>query len=128
LIREIGSDVFASRDHREKTALFAALGYTKSAPALRFLAAQFEQKAGLFQRGRTSELKLLAITGLTAHGTLESFAVLKREIQNRSNGKDVMLAARQAALKLREKLKEGGGSRGPGGYPSTSGLTEDVSS
>lgn len=105
-VRAIRADSFDAKDQRERSAIFTALGQTKTEPALRFLSAQFEQRSGLFQRNRANETKLLAITGLAAHGTLESFSVLKREVQNRNNTKEVMLAARSAALKVREKLKD----------------------
>jgi hypothetical protein len=105
-MKTIRADGFHAKDQREKSALFMALGQTKAEPALRFLSGQFEQRSSLFQRNRATESKLLAITGLAAHGTMEAFTILKREVQNRNNSKEVMMAARSAALKVREKLKD----------------------
>ncbi|MGF1510255.1 MAG: HEAT repeat domain-containing protein [Myxococcota bacterium] len=104
-IRLVQEDGFDGRDQREKMTLFAALGETRTEPALKFLRGVFERKAGFFQKGRQNELKGLAIQGLSAMGTVGAFKVLAREVQNRSNSKEIMVAAQKAALRLKAQLE-----------------------
>ncbi|NJK88929.1 MAG: HEAT repeat domain-containing protein [Myxococcales bacterium] len=105
LVELVSSDVFSSRDPREKTAIFVAIGTARSKESLDYLSSLFDAKAGLLQRSRVNELKQLAVAGLYAHGSLPAFKILAREVQNRGNSKEVALAAQQAAVKLRDKLQ-----------------------
>jgi len=103
------ADGFSAKDQREKTAVYVALGHTRTEAALKFLGSIFETKSNLLQRSRVNEQKLLSLAGLQAFGTFEAFQILKREIQNRNNSKEIMQAARKAALQLREKLERSRG-------------------
>jgi len=123
-IKQVRSEHFENKDQREKSAIFVALGQTKTDGALKMMKSAFEQKSGFFQRSKVDDLKHLAITGLSALGTLDAFKVLKSEVQNRNNSKEVMLAAREAALKLRERL---GGSQGTGNLHPPTGDLEGAS-
>jgi len=61
-------------------------------------------KTTLFNRAKTTDMKLLAIRGLAAARTVEAFNLLAREVQNRNHPKEVLEAAHKAALRLRAEL------------------------
>ncbi len=101
----VRSDVFGTRDQREKTAVCVALGSTQTDGALNFFRSVFDARGNLFQRRGINEMKSLAIAGLQAHETVAAFKVLAGEVQNRANDKEIMQAAQAAAYKVREKLQ-----------------------
>jgi hypothetical protein len=107
LIKIMQSEGFADLEQRERLAVTTALGETKTPQALQFFSSVFEQKASIFSRGKNNEMKLLAISGLTAMRTVEAFKVLAREVQNRGNSKDVLEAAHKAALRVKADLQGG---------------------
>jgi hypothetical protein len=101
------AESFSARDHREKLTVATALGETRQDTALQFFDQVFSQKSNLFQRSKLQEMKNLAIVGLAAFKDVRAFKILAREVQNRSNGKEVMQSAHKAALRLREELESG---------------------
>jgi hypothetical protein len=101
------SEGFPDLEQRERIAITTALGETKVPQALSFFGSVFEQKASIFSRGKNNELKLMAITGLTAMRSVEAFKLLAREVQNRNNSKDVLEAAHKAALRVKADLQSG---------------------
>lgn len=105
LVGLAGSEGFAGLDHREKVAVYTALGETRSDAGLKFFRHAFEAEGSLFQRGRVQEQRMLAVTGLAAMCTVPAFKVLAREVQNRRNGKEVMVAAQRAALRVKKILE-----------------------
>lgn len=105
LVKLAGTEDFVPLDHREKVAVYTALGETRSEAGLKFLRQAFEAEGSLFQRGRIQEQRLLAVTGLAAMCTVPAFKVLAREVQNRKNGKEVMVAAQKAALRVKKILE-----------------------
>lgn len=111
LIKIMQSEGYTDLEARERLAIATALGETRTPQALQFFAGVFEQKASLFSRGKNSELKLMAISGLTAMRSVDAFKVLAREVQNRNNPKEVLEAAHKAALRVKSDL-QGGGSQG----------------
>lgn len=106
-VRLMRAESFSARDHREKLTVATALGETRQDTALQFFDQVFSQKSNLFQRSKLQEMKNLAIVGLAAFKDVRAFKILAREVQNRSNGKEVMQAAHKAALRLREELESG---------------------
>ena len=48
-------EAFLSRDNRERIAVVTALGETKTDEALEYFSGIFEQKAGLFSRGKIND-------------------------------------------------------------------------
>lgn len=105
LMRLMQSEDFSEREQRERIAIATALGETRTKEALAFFSSVFEAKSTIFSRGKQNELRLMAIVGLTALGTVDAFKVLAREVQNRNNGKDVLEAAHKAALRLKGELE-----------------------
>lgn len=104
LIKQMQSDRFFSHDQRERVTIATALGETHTAEALNYFSSIFEQKGSLFSRGKVNDMKMMAIVGLTAMKSLDAFKVLKREIQNRANSKEIMQQAHRGALRVRQEL------------------------
>jgi hypothetical protein len=104
-IKMMQDESFLSRDNRERIAIVTALGETKTDEALEYLSGIFEQKAGLFSRGKINDYKSLAIIGLLAHRSVSSFKVLAREVQNKNNPKEILEQAHKAALRLKQELE-----------------------
>ena len=113
-VRLMQSDGFMALPPRERLAVATALGETRTEAALQYFDGVFEQKANIFGRGRLQDLKFLSISGLVAIGSVAAFRVLAREVQNRRNPKEVMLAAHKAALRLKEELQSQRGGRAGG--------------
>lgn len=111
LVKLMQSDAFMGLQQRERLAVATALGETRTEAALQYFDGVFEQKANLFGRGRLHDLKLLCVSGLVAIRSVAAFRVLAREVQNRHNPKEVMLAAHKAALRLKGELQGRGESR-----------------
>ncbi len=95
---------FLDRDKREQTAIVLGLGDARTPEALQMLTAPLLVKTTLFNRAKTTDMKLLAIRGLAAARTVEAFNLLAREVQNRNHPKEVLEAAHKAALRLRAEL------------------------
>ncbi len=104
-IKMMQGDDYLGRESRERIAIATALGETRQQAALDYLASIFEQKGSIFTRNRNNDLKQLAIVALAAMKNVASFKVLAREVQNRSNSKEVMVAAQKAALRLKAELQ-----------------------
>lgn len=107
LIKLMQSEGFGDLEQRERLAITTALGETRTPQALQFFSSVFEGKSSIFSRGKNNDLKLAAISGLTAMRTVESFKVLAREVQNRNNTKDILEAAHKAALRVKADLQSG---------------------
>lgn len=95
---------FLERDKREQAAIVLGLGDARTPEALQILTAPLLVKTTLFNRAKTTDMKLLAIRGLAAARTVEAFNLLAREVQNRNHPKEVLEAAHKAALRLRAEL------------------------
>ncbi len=95
---------FLDRDKREQAAIVLGLGDARTPEALQMLTAPLLVKTTLFNRAKTTDMKLLAIRGLAAARTVEAFNLLAREVQNRNHPKEVLEAAHKAALRLRAEL------------------------
>lgn len=104
LIRLLQSDEFAGLEQREKVAIATALGETRTKEALATFSGIFEAKASLFGRSKQTDLKMMALVGLTATGTVHAFKVLTRELGNRANSKEVLEAVQKAVQRLRTEL------------------------
>lgn len=95
---------FLERDKREQAAIVLGLGDARTPEALQILTAPLLVKTTLFNRAKTTDMKLLSIRGLAAARTVEAFNLLAREVQNRNHPKEVLEAAHKAALRLRAEL------------------------
>lgn len=104
LKRLMSAGDYASKDKREQLAIAIAMGECRSKEALEFFASTFETKAGLFTRGKSNDLKLMAIKGLQAMKSVEAFNVLAKELQNRAHGKEVLESVHKAALRMKAEL------------------------
>ncbi len=104
-IKMMQDDGFLSRDSRERIAIVTALGETRIEEAVDYFSNIFEQKGTLFSRGKINDYKSLAIVGLVAHKSVSAFKVLAREVQNRSNTKEILEQAHKAALRLKQELE-----------------------
>lgn len=104
-IKMMQDDSFLSRDNRERIAIVTALGETKTDEALEYFSGIFEQKAGLFSRGKINDYKALAIIGLVAHKSVSAFKVLAREVQNKNNSKEILEQVYKAATRLKQELE-----------------------
>lgn len=107
LVKLMQADDYLAKDNRERVAIATALGETRTQLALDYFNQVFEQKGGLFARGKSNDLKLMAIVGLQAHHSVPAFKLLAREVQNRNNSKEVLQAAHKAALRLKAELQGG---------------------
>jgi HEAT repeat protein len=107
LMKMMQSEDYLSKEPRERLAIATALGETKTKEALQFFSNVFEAKTTIFSRGKSNDLKLMAIAGLLALKNVEAFKVLAREVQNRNNTKDIAEAAQKAALRLKAELQGG---------------------
>ncbi|MEO1334912.1 MAG: HEAT repeat domain-containing protein [Myxococcota bacterium] len=117
-VKAMQADDYMAKDPRERTTLAAALGETRTQLALDYFSSLFTSKGSLFNRSKVNDYKMMAIVGLTQIKSVASFKVLAREIKNRNNSKEIMLAARKAALRLKgeilasQDLASQGGERG----------------
>lgn len=98
------ADDYPSRDSREQLAIAVALGESKTPEALEFFSSMFESKGTIFTRGKTDNLKQMAIRGLLAMRNVAAFQVLAREVQNRNNSKEVLETVHKAAVRLKAEL------------------------
>lgn len=104
-VKAMQADDYLSRDNRERIAIATALGETRTEVALACFQEIFDQKGGLFSRGKTNDLKSMAIVGLAAMKSVAAFKALAAQVQNRQNTKDIMQAAHKAALRLKADIK-----------------------
>lgn len=113
LIKLMSGDDFLDKEPRERLAIATAIGETKTKEALAYFSGVFQAKTTIFNRGKYNDLKLMAIAGLTAMHSVDAFKVLAREVQNRSNTKEIMEAAHKAALRLKNELQGGAPEKEP---------------
>ncbi len=104
-VKAMQADDYLSRDNRERIAIATALGETRTDVALDYLSKIFDQKGGLFSRGKVDDIKSMAIIGLAAMKSVAAFKVLAAQVQNRQNSKDIMQSAHKAALRLKQDIK-----------------------
>lgn len=105
-IKQMQAADFMQRESRERITIATALGETGTPEGLKYLASIFEQKSSLFGRGKLNEMKILAVTGLSAMRSVDAFRVLAGEVQNRSHSLEVLQACRKAALRLKDIIEK----------------------
>ena len=103
-VKVMQSNEYLAKDNREKTTIATALGETRTQLALDYFASLFTPRGTLFNRAKVNDYKMMAVVGLAQIKSVASFKVLARELKNQNNSKEVMLAARKAALRLKEEL------------------------
>lgn len=101
-------EAFEQRTEAEKKAIFAALALVGVAETQRFLTDTLMQKGGLFGKKKVDEMKLLAISGLTAAPSLPTLQLLAEVAKDpKRHGEEVSGAARQAAIAMQARLLGG---------------------
>jgi hypothetical protein len=98
IIHEAGGAMFRKKSLKEKQAILAFLGRTRSAAALAFLAAA-AGKTSLWPSARKLEMRLAAVQGLESMATPEAASAL--EAAARRRGRKVRQAALEALARLR---------------------------
>jgi hypothetical protein len=95
---------FEKKDPRERAAIYSALGSTGVPNALMHLAEVLNTSAGLFNRKKVLDDKLLAIHGLAGACSVQSYKVLQRVVEERNQPAEVLTAARKAMYQVKKAL------------------------
>jgi len=95
---------FDKKDPRERAAIYSALGSTGVHNALMHLSEILGTKAGLLNRKKVLDDKLLAIHGLAGACSVQSYKVLQRVVEERSQPAEVLTAARKAMYQVKKAL------------------------
>jgi hypothetical protein len=114
LAKLMQADDYLQRDGRERIAIATALGETRTDVAVDHFAALFEQKASLFNRQKSHDLKHLAVVGLAAMRSVAAFRLLAREVQNQKHSKELLQAIHKAAVRMKAELTGGKGEDADG--------------
>jgi len=104
LMRIATAEDFEKKDPRERAAVYSALGSTGVANALSHLSEILDTKAGLFDRKKVLDDKLLAIHGLAGACSVQSYKVLQRVVEERNQPAEVLTAARKAMYQVKKVL------------------------
>lgn len=104
LIRIAEADDFDKKDPHERAAIYSALGSTGVHNALMHLSEILSTKAGLLNRKRILDDKLLAIHGLAGACSVQSYKVLQRVVEERNQPAEVLAAARKAMYQVKKAL------------------------
>jgi len=95
---------FQKKDPRERAAIYSALGATGVPNALMHLSEILSTKAGLLNRKKVLDDKLLAIHGLAGACSVQSYKVLQKVVEERSQPAEVLTAARKAMYQVKKAL------------------------
>ena len=98
IIQEAGGAPFRKKSLKEKQAILAFLGRTRTADALAFLAAA-AGRTSLWPSARNMEMRLAAVHGLEAMATPEAVGALEEAARRR--GRTVRQAVEEALTRLR---------------------------
>lgn len=98
---------FEQRTPGEREAFYAAIGATGVPSALQYFTQLLGQKAGLFDKKRVSDEKLLAVAGLAAAGTIQAAKLLQELTEDKSQPSEVNNAARVQLAKVKRNLTGG---------------------
>jgi HEAT repeat protein len=95
---------FEKKDPRERAAIYSALGSTGVPNALAHLSEILGTKAGLLNRKKVLDDKLLAIHGLAGACSVQSYKVLQKVVEERNQPAEVLTAARKAMYQVKKAL------------------------
>lgn len=108
LMGAVGAESFEERSEPEKKAIFAALALVGVQETQKYLTDILMQKGGLFGKKKVDEMKLLAISGLTASPSLPTLQLLAEVAKDpRRHGEEISEVARQAAIAMQARLLGG---------------------
>lgn len=101
-------DAFEQRTEPEKKAIYTAIALVGVAETQKFLTDILMQKGGLFGKKKVDELKLLAISALTAAPSLPTLQLLAEVAKDpKRHGDEISEVARQAAIAMQARLLGG---------------------
>jgi hypothetical protein len=105
LLAAAKADTFDTRPEGEQRAIYGSLAQIDDVNARKYLDEILGEKSGLFAKRKVDERKLLVIRSLAANPGIPSMKQLSVIAQDtKTHSKDVVEAARDATLKMREKL------------------------
>lgn len=114
LIEEARHERFDERPELEKKALLVSLAQVEHPDALGFFQRAFEQKSGMFRK-KQDEKKLLLVQALSAAASLPVLQLLVAVTKDdKTHSKEVIEAARHAALAIKQQLLGGAAARREG--------------
>lgn len=113
LMRLIRDPGFEKKSPEERTAMYAAVGATGHPAALSLFSELMQVKPNLLNRKKVLDDKLLAVTGLGAANSVQSYKVLQAVVEDRSQPVEILTAARKAMYQTRKALF--GDATGPEG-------------
>ena len=92
------------REPSEREAIYAAIGATSMPGAIAYFTQVLAQKAGLFDRKKVLEDKLLAIAGLGGACNIQTAKLLQELAEDRQQPEEVMKAAKVQLARVRKVL------------------------
>jgi hypothetical protein len=105
LLTAAKAEQFDERPDGEQRAIYGALAQLELDAARRFIEGILAEKSGLFAKRKVDERKLLVVRSLAGNPGIPSMKQLSVIAQDtKTHSKDVLEAAREATLKMREKL------------------------
>lgn len=108
LMQAAAPDRLDQIEHNEKKAIFTAIGMINSPQTAEFLDNCLNSKAGLFNKKKVDEMKLLAIVGYEAHPSVPSLQKLAGVAKDtKRNSKEVAEVAREAAVHMQQRIMGG---------------------
>jgi HEAT repeats len=103
LQRMVTAPDFARRSLEERQVLSGALGATHSPRTIPIFTAMLNHKAGLFNKRKVVEDKLVAVAGLSEYPSLPAYNLLQAEAK-KENDAEVLTAVRRELVHMRKKL------------------------
>ncbi len=104
LVRRIKTKDFENKTADEKEALYAALGSTGVVGAIDFFWSVLQQTAGMFNKQKVINEKLLAVAGLSGACTIQTAKLLQEAVDDTSQPVEVTMAARSHLARVRKQL------------------------
>lgn len=105
LLEAANANTFEKRPEPERKAIFTGLALSNTDDARGFLQSALQAKAGLLNKKKVDELKMLAIIGLEANPSVPTLHLLAEAAQDtKRNSEEIAAAARDAAIKMKSRL------------------------
>lgn len=104
LMKLVLDPAFERRSLEERTAIYTGLGASGVPQAHAHLSEVLLQKGNLLNRKRVLEAKLLAIGGLAAAASIQSYKLLQTVIEEKGQAPELVTAARRASYQVKKVL------------------------
>lgn len=104
LMKLVKEKNFEAKKPEEREALYAAIGSTGLGGAIAYFSQLLQTKAGLFNKQRVIDDKLLAVAGLGGAGTIQTAKLLQEVAEDKSQPAEVVKAARIHLARVRKQL------------------------